>query len=352
MILKNNFFVIKLKRNIFSLVFLAFTFGILIFSNSNLSAVKYGLSLWVTSVIPSLFPFLVATELLMHTNIINQLGFIFNKFMKPIFNIRGEGSFAFIMGIISGYPVGAKIAANFRQNNICSKEECERLLSFTNNSGPLFVIGTVGILMFKNTTIGILLFITHLLSSISVGMVFRFWKKNKNSDNFKQNLSHTITTKKNVSLYNLGEVLAESITSATSTILLIGGFIVLFSSIISILKSSGVLSNCVLFITPIFNLLNIDTSFCLPLISGFIEITNGIASISNIACKKLSINIILSAFLLGFGGISVLLQVLSITSKTDLSIKPYIIGKILHGILASFYTYIFINIFPFLNFDI
>ena len=51
--------------------------------------------------------------------------------MKPLFNVRGEGSFAFAMGLISGYPVGAKIASSFRQNNICSKEECERLLSFT-----------------------------------------------------------------------------------------------------------------------------------------------------------------------------------------------------------------------------
>ena len=103
---------------------------------------------------------------------------------------------------------------------------------------------------------------------------------------------------------------------------------------------------------PIFNFLHIDTEFCMPILSGFIEITNGISSISNIVCKNLSVNIIFTAFLLGFGGISVLLQVLSIISKTDLSIKPYIIGKILHGIIASFYTYIFINIFPFFNFDL
>ena len=112
-------------------------------------AVKNGLSLWANSVVPSLFPFFVATELLSHTNIINQLGNILNFIMKPLFNVNGKGSFAFIMGIISGYPIGAKIAANFRKNNICSKEECERLLSFTNNSGPLFIIGTVGISMFE-----------------------------------------------------------------------------------------------------------------------------------------------------------------------------------------------------------
>ena len=63
--------------------------------------------------------------------------------MKPLFNISGEGAFALIMGIISGYPTGAKIATIFRENGTCTKEECERLLSFTNNSGPLFIIGTV-----------------------------------------------------------------------------------------------------------------------------------------------------------------------------------------------------------------
>ena len=353
MISKANIHVIKLKRNILPLIFLIFTFSILIFSKTNLPAVKSGLTLWANSVVPSLFPFFVATELLMHTNIPIVLGNLLNKYMKPLFNINGSGAFAFIMGIISGYPVGAKIACNFRKNNICTKEECERLLSFTNNSGPLFIIGSVGISMFKNSTIGLLLFITHLLSSISVGIIFRFWKNKKDNSNYTDTNSGIYTNKKTfVTFSNLGEVLAESITSNISTILLIGGFVVIFSSIISILKTCGILNLITFSISPIFNALNIDSTFISPLVTGFLEITNGINSISNIACKKLSINIIITSFLLGFGGISILLQVLSITSKTDLSIKPYIYGKLLQGVLAAFYTFIFINMFPFFNFDI
>ena len=347
--MKANFYVIKVKRNIIPLIFLCFTFCLLIFSNTNLPAVKSGLTLWATSVVPSLFPFFVATEALSQTRIINILGSIFNKYMKPLFNVRGEGAFAFIMGIISGYPVGAKIATNFRKNNICSKEECERLLSFTNNSGPLFIIGTVGILMYGSTIIGLLLFITHILAGLTVGIIFRFWKKNYSINNLNSQFEKK---NKNISFSNLGEVLSKSITSSISTILLIGGFVVIFSSIISILKSSGILNIASICIAPIFNILHIDTSFISPLISGFLEITNGINTISQIPCKKLSINIIFTAFLLGFGGISVLLQVLSIISKTDLSIKPYIYGKLLQGIIASFYTYIFINVIPFFNFDI
>lgn len=263
-----------------------------------------------------------------------------------------NGAFAFIMGLTSGYPVGAKIASNFRQNNICSKEECERLLSFTNNSGPLFIIGTVGILMFHNTTIGILLFITHFLACISVGFIFRYWKKGKNTWNEATTSNSYNMQKNSASFSNLGEILAQSITSSISTILLIGGFVVIFSSIISIFKASGLLSSMTILIEPIFKFFNIDSSLIQGLLTGFLEITNGINSICSINCKKISINIIFVAFLLGFGGISVFLQVWSITSKTDLSIRPYIYGKLLQGLLASFYTYLFINIFPFLNFDL
>ena len=347
---KNHIYIFKIKELLLPFILIAFTTCLVIFSNSNLSAAKSGLVLWANSIVPSLFPFFVATELLSHTNFTYYLGKILNRFMKPIFNVRGEGSFAFIMGIISGYPIGAKIAANFRENNICSKEECERLLSFTNNSGPLFIIGTIGISMFGNSTIGFLLLITHLLASITVGIVFRFWKYNVKYSSSKS--SSYVSSKDNISFSNLGGIIGNSISSSINTILLIGGFVVLFSVIISILQTSqllGVLSNC---FKPLFSLLNIPAEFSNGLISGILELTNGLSIISNIPVKKLSINIIIASFLLGLGGISILLQVWSTISKTDLSIKPYILGKILHACFSAFYTFIFLNNFSFFNFDL
>lgn len=347
---KNHFYIIKLKEFILPFILIIFTGCLVVFSKTNLSAAKNGLVLWANSIVPSLFPFFVATELLSHTNFTYYLGKLLNKFMKPLFNVRGEGSFAFIMGIISGYPVGAKIAANFREKNICSKEECERLLSFTNNSGPLFIIGTVGITMFGNSTIGFLLLITHLLASITVGIIFRFWKyKSKpQTINSTSKLNHN----NDISLSNLGGIIGDSISSSINTILLIGGFVVLFSVIISILQNSHlleILSNC---IKPLFNLLNIPTDFCFGFISGLLELTNGLNIICNIPAKKLSINIIIASFILGLGGISVLLQVWSCISKTDLSIKPYILGKLLHACISAFYTFLFLQNFVLFNFDL
>lgn len=343
-----RFYIFKLNQLILPFVLIMFTACLVIFSRTNLLAAKNGLVLWANSVVPSLFPFFVATELLSHTNFTYYLGKLLNKFMKPIFNVRGEGSFAFIMGIISGYPMGAKIAANFRENNICSKEECERLLSFTNNSGPLFIVGTVGVAMFGNSTIGFLLLISHILASITVGIIFRFWKYSSKSDangSFKY-------SNNDITLSNLGGIIGSSITSSINTILLIGGFVVLFSVIISILQTSHLLetlSNCV---EPLLSIFSIPESFSSGFISGILELTNGLNIICNIPEKKISINIIMASFLLGLGGISILLQVWSTISKTDLSIKPYILGKLLHACISATYTFFILKNFVFLNFDL
>ena len=266
-----------------------------------------------------------------------------------MFNVRGEGSFAFIMGIISGYPTGAKIACDFRQKNILTKEECERLLSFTNNSGPLFIIGTVGISMFGNSTIGLLLFITHVLSCITVGFIFRFWEKHLSSNKTNKLNSYEIA---DMNLSNLGEIISDSIYKSISTILMIGGFVVLFSVIISIFNASKSLNLITFIISPCLKIIGIPSTFVAPLLTGFIEITNGVALISNIHIKTISISVILTSFLLGLGGLSIFLQVYSIVSKTDLSIKPYVLGKVLQAIISAFYTLMFVKLFPIFNYNL
>ena len=329
---KFKMLVLKAKSLIIPTIICLFTLFLIVFSNTNLSAAKKGLSLWANSVVPSLLPFFITTELLGYTNIISILGKMLNKLMRPIFNVPGEGAFPFIMGIISGYPVGAKIVADFKKQGLCSSIEAERLIAFTNNSGPLFIVGTVGIGLFKDTKTGILLLITHLLACITVGILFRWWKssKNKRSSSFIES-SNNLPSR--ISLSNLGEVL-------------------LFSVVISILNSSGCLELIANFLSPILNAFGLSSKYIKGIIIGLIELTNGVCSIALIASKSISTNIIICAFLLGFGGISVALQVLSITSKNGISIKPYLLGKLLQGLFAAFYTYLILNNFCFLNLDL
>lgn len=349
--MKNKFHVIclSLRNNLLPGLIIIFVICLVLFSNQNLSATKNGLLLWANSVVPALLPFFIATELLSHTKVVAFIGKLLNKYMKPIFNVPGIGAYAFIMGIISGYPMGAKIVTKFRQDGICSKAEAERLLAFTNNSGPLFIIGTVGISLFGNSTIGLLLFLTHFLACIIVGFLFRFWKLHNKENIITKNTS--ITSKENLTFSNLGEVLANSIMNSINTIVMIGGFVIIFSVIISILNSSGILYILSNMLSPMFKLIGLNIEYIKPILSGLVELTNGLNQIVNINTKSISITITLTSFLLGFGGLSVLLQVLSITSKSDISIKPYIIGKFLHGLIAAILTYALIHIFPIFNLD-
>ena len=247
----------------------------------------------------------------------------------------GEGAIALIMGIISGYPTGAKIAVNFRENNICSKEEAERLLAFTNNSGPLFIIGTVGISLFGDVRIGYILLISHIISCLIVGIIFRNWKKWKSKF---RNL-YEYKEEKQIRLKDLGEILGNSIKKSIITILNIGGFIVIFSVIISILEESNFFEIIENFCSNI----NIPNGVATGVISGIIELTNGVNKISFLGSSNLYI--ILASFLIGFGGISVLLQVYSVISKSDISIKPYFYGKLLQSIFSTMITFIILMFF-------
>lgn len=339
-----------IKKNLLNIAFSLFFIFLIIYSNDNLNATKVGLELWIKSVVPSLFPFFIATELLNYTNIAKIFSKVFNKMMRPIFNIPGEGAYAFLMGIVSGYPVGAKIVSDFYSRKKCTKDESERMLAFTNNSGPLFIIGTVGILLFANTCIGVLLLVTHILSSITVGIIYGICSRAYNSSKLDP-LSIACpdnTVDSQSSLKDLGNILSSSISKSIYTILQIGGFVILFSIILTMLNNLNIIN----IFSNTLRIFRIPEDFTKGFVSGIIELTNGVNIISCIKTKNISANIIICAFLLGFGGFSILLQVLGIIAKTGLNIKKYLYGKILQGLIAATYTSLLIHHVEVFNFDI
>lgn len=331
-----RFIVISIRKYFFTVLFLLFTASLILFSATNLEAAKSGLLLWVNSVVPTLFPFFVATELLCRTNFIQILGKFLNKFIKPIFNVPGESAIAIIMGIISGYPVGAKVVCDLYEKKICSKTEAERLIAFTNNSGPIFILGSVGVSLLGDVHLGKILLISHITASLLVGLVFRFWKKDKVDITFRNFKSES---KELIRVANLGEILGDAIKKSISTILSIGGFVVLFSVIISILSNLEILTS----LAKILANFGLPFELSLSILTGIIEMTNGIQVASN-CYSSLPIPCLLTcSFLLGFGGLSVLLQVFSIIAKSKISIKPYLYGKILHGIFSALLCFVLLH---------
>lgn len=342
--------VIYLKN--FSIVFLCVLFisCLILFSGTAVDAAKKGLNLCLNIVFPSLFPFFVGSELLYNTGIVKAIGILLEPVMRPLFNIPGCGSFPFAMGITSGYPIGAKLTVEMRQKEQLSKLEAERLIAFSNNSGPLFVIGAVGVGMYNLPRLGYFLLACHIAACITVGLLFRFYGR-KNSTalrynkyklfpKFKEELKHCLVASQN----NFGNILGNAVKNSVGLILSIGGFIIFFSVLINLLLETGVIDYFSAIISFFLSPLGIHKEIIPSLVSGFFEITTG----SNLASKVVNIpfiqQITAGSIIIGWAGLSVHSQVLSIVSSSDISIKPYFFGKFLQGCIAGFYTYIIIKV--------
>ena len=292
---------------------------ILIHPQNAILSARSGLYLCYEVIIPSLFPFFVCSGLLIYSGFTKILAKISGPFMRPLFNIGGAGSTALTLGIISGYPLGALTACQLYESGYLSKTETERLLAFCNNSGPLFILGAVGSAIYSSVKIGVVLYISHILSTLLVGFLFRFYARDK----------HTAPTYSiNQAEDGFSQVFSKVLASSINSILTVSGAVIFFA------VTSGIVTNSLPFGDGV-------KSF----ITGILELSGGTKAISQTALP-VTTKLTLSAFIVGFAGICVHIQVAAIVSKYHLSLVPYILGKVLHGLFSALFTFLYFYAFP------
>ena len=306
----------KISNYLLTIFIILFAIGLILFSDSNIETVRNSLDLFLNAIFPSLFPFLIVTQLISHTFIISLISEKFGGVVSKLFNLPKIAAYPFIIGLISGYPVGAKIVSELHNDNKITTTEGNILLVITNNAGPLFIIGSIGCSIFNNFKIGVLLFFIHLMSCIISGILFGHFY------NLEYRTSET-TNSECLDIASLGNIISDSIKKSFFTLSNVCGFIILFSLIVSMIQH-----------TRIFEFIFLHNKLLESLFLGMLEISGGIKQISLLFCSFKS-KMICASFLLGFGGISVVFQVWSTISNSNLSIKPYFIGKLLNGTLSA-----------------
>lgn len=341
----------KIKEYSLSIIVISLFILLILFSKQSLLAAQNGVTLFISSVLPSIFPFLVIVNILLNLNILKKICKIFNPITRVLFNLPGISSLPIIIGLLSGYPLGAKISNDLYEKKAISKSTAEKLLAFTNNSGPLFILSYVGIALYHDTKTGILLLLTHILSAITVGIIFGVFGKKNNSryyidTQYENFISSTRKPESNLSFF---QIFIDSIKNSVNTILVIGGFIIFFSVIIELLENSNFFYILSLPINTILAHFSLPTQLTIPTLQGLIEITNGLDALSTVSNANYVYTVSLSAFILGFGGISIYMQTLAIIIDNNLSTKKYILGKLLQGIIAFIFTYVLIVYTPFFN---
>lgn len=301
-----------MRKFFLHILLLCFFFLILIFPGLTLNGAVSGLLLWYSVVLPTLLPFIIVTNLILHTNSFTFISNIFGGPFERFFSTSKAGTFAVMIGFLCGYPMGAKTIVNLYNNQSIPKNEAHYLLSFCNNASPMFIIGFLVTQTLGDTH----LLLPTLICLYGAPVVVSFFTRRYYG--IKKSNTNTV-----IHLPPKGFTMAkvdESIMDGITLIVKIGGYIMLFSIFISLL-------------TPLT--LDIFPSFIYPL--SLLEVTNGIKILSS--TSSFTLPYLQLIFITAFGGLCAIAQTQCVLQDSDLSIFPYFIQKIITAIIAVIIGY-------------
>lgn len=294
---------------------LVIIFLLLILPKTAIASFYEGINIWATKVLPTLLPFFILTKLLSNTRLIPWLERKISPLTCKLYGTGGVSGYIYIMSIISGYPVGARLTSDMYLNGKLSKSDAITITSFTSTSGPLFIIGSVAIGLFNNLKMGIVILISHFIGAILNGLLYR---KNHTTDIYSLELKKANQ--------DIGQVVSSSIMA----VLNVGGFIALFYMIISLALSLNIFYP----VAKLFSFLNINENLTTGFISGLVEVTTGEIMLSKLALSP-TLSTIISTFIISFGGLSIHAQAYSYLSTFDMPYYIFLLQKLTHAIIAS-----------------
>lgn len=278
-----------------------------------------GLLLWFQIILPTLFPFIMITNLLLYTDSVHYISRIFGTLLSHIFKVSKNGSFAVIAGFLCGYPMGAKVAGDLITGGYIAEEEGKYLLSFCNNTSPVFIMNFIIWKTLDREELLIPSIVILLGTPMLLSFIFRklYLKGEKCFQNQKEEIG-------NRNRWNF-QIMDDCIMNGFETITKVGGYIILFSVILSLSQS--------LPCKPVL----------LHVLLPSLEVTNGIAMIgkSNIIFEMKYPAII---GLTSFGGFCSAAQTQCMIQKTKIPLLPYIIEKLATAGAASLISFLYLHI--------
>ena len=295
-----------------SIFLLLFVFIFAFFFSGRISeSVISGMRFAIFTIIPSAYPFMIIGDLYVAIGApekIRPLGAVLTR----LFGISEAGLRALICGTVAGFPLGAKISAELYTGGDISREEAEILVAISNNPSIPFVTAAVGGAIFNDVRIGAFLLIIIYISTVLTANVFR---------------RHSIEYTRSASSSGFSFDFTASVKNAATASLNIVAFVTFFFSVV------GAVS------------LVVKGELVSAVISSLLEVTTAVNSASSLSLP-LSFRLSLTAFALGFGGLSVMMQSSVFTKEAGLSLKKYFILKLTEGLIAALITAVSLSLFP------
>lgn len=304
----------KKYNTILSIFIFYILLNMILFPKVYIDQTLNGITAWAFNVLPSILPFIIFSKILSSLGTIDKISKVFSKPCKFLFNTPAISSYVFFTSIISGYPVGAKLTSDLFIEGKITKDEAFRMTSFCSTSGPMFIIGAVGIGMLSNALYGYIIFISHILGAILNGIIFKRFKTKNNCNHIKNIKSHSNNSANTINKdFNLSNIIVDSSLSIISVGVIIAIFFVIITSL-----------------NPIFNLFPSNIA---SILEGLIEITKGCIDISTSMSGIISV--IAITFIISFGGLSTILQSITMLNKLQMPIWLFTLQKLSHAILST-----------------
>ncbi len=284
-----------------------------------ISASLNGISVWATNILPALFPFFFFTKLLNELGVINSASTYISPLTQKLYNTSGISGYVYLMSILSGYPVGAKLTSDLYENKVIDLGQAHRIVSFTSTSGPLFILGTVAVGMFNNKTLGFVVLFAHFIGALINGLIYR---------KYMLNSVNSVTIKTTLPNQN---ILESCMINSIKSIVIVGGYICIFFIIITIINNFNILYPITAILNKIFPKMN--HQIVISMLNGLIELTKGCLDLSKLNLSPALSSVIISG-LTSFGGISINLQALTFLKKMNINLKFYFLQKTTHTAIS------------------
>ena len=301
-----------MKKKLMDFTFCLFCFISLIFIFKNnkevANVIIEAVNLFLKKVFVSLFPMFILNDILINLNIPYYFYLLFNKLFLKVFKTSGLGAYVFIMSLISGTPSNAYILKELVELEKISLEEANHFLTFTYFSNPLFL--SVMLSTIFNTRVVLKIILCHYIANIIIGILIR-------------NKAPKIANNKNILKTNWKITLTKSINKSITTLLMILGTIS-FYMLLTFIITSLLPNNCLI----------------KAIISGFLEITNGLNTMTSLNILNKIKEIIASA-IISFGGLSIHTQIKAILEDTNMNYSYFLKGRIMQSIISVILIMIF-----------
>lgn len=311
-------------------VAIALTVTTMLYPEEAFASALSGLRVWWDIVFPALLPFFILSQILMGLGVVSMMGVLLEPLMRPLFNVPGAGSFVMAMGLASGCPIGAILTAKLRRQRICRQVEAERLLSFTNTADPLFMFGAVAVGLFADARLGSVLALAHYLSSLTVGFIMRFYRRSATvttdsvpPGNLLLRALRALPRARRQDGRPLGQLFGDAVRNSVTSLLHIGGFIILFSVVIRMATVVGFVDLLAAAVAFPLSLIGVSSTLATSVVSGFFEITSGTELVASAGAPLLQ-RVAMAGAIIAWSGLSVHGQVASILHDTDIRIGPYL----------------------------